>query len=163
VTPISRSERGMLIPLARLSPSIFPARNAVAAVTGMTGTALLNSGEKALAILVALRCIRPRDTESEFEERHHGYGDLIVTGLGYNPFEQLSCVPPRSFGGDGSGGVEDQSQAGGSSGSRCAAIAASTSAAKSGSITAVESVGSSAMHSEILRPGVSAGFSTAMA
>lgn len=119
--------------------------------------------EKALAIMATLWRVCPRDAMSEFEHRHHGHGDLVITGFGNDPFEQLSGVPARSFGGNGGGGIEDQSQAGGSNGSRCAAIAASTSAANSGSMTAVESAGSIAMHSEILRRGGSAGFSTATA
>ena len=103
--------------------------------------------------MAALRRVRPHDTVSEFEQRHNRYRDLIVTGFGYDRFEQLPRVLARSFGGNGGVRIEDQSQEGGSSGSRWAAIAASTSAAKSGSMVAVESAGSIAMHSEILRRG----------
>src|SRR3984885_12699282 len=49
--------------------------------------------------------------------------------------------------------IEDQSYAGDSSGSRWLSMAASTSLAKSASMTAVESSGSSAMHSEMVRRG----------
>jgi len=50
-------------------------------------------------------------------------------------------------------GIEDQSHEGGSSGSRWLSIAASISLAKSASMTAVESSGKSAMHSEMVRRG----------
>ena len=50
---------------------------------------------------------------SEFEHRHHGYGDLVITGFGNDPFEKPFCVPACSFGGNSSGRIEDQSQAGG--------------------------------------------------
>ncbi len=53
--------------------------------------------------------------------------------------------------------VEDQSHAGGLSGSRWLSTAASTSLAKSGPMVAVESSGSSAMHSEMVRRTGSAG------
>jgi hypothetical protein len=40
---------------------------------------------------------------SEFEHGHHPQGDLIVTGFGDDPFEQLPCIPACSFGGNGGG------------------------------------------------------------
>ena len=95
----------MLTPLARLSPSIRPARNAVATVTGTRGDHTGQLGKKALAILAALRRVRPYDTVSEFEHRHYGYGDLIVTGFANDRFKQLPCVQARSFGGNGGGGI----------------------------------------------------------
>ncbi len=153
----------MLIPSAWLSPSICPARKGRGNSHGNGRHNADQFCEKASAILAALRCVRPRDTVSEFEQRHHGYRDLIVASFDYDRFEQLPSVLARSFSGNGGGRIENQSQAGGSSGSRCAAMAASTSAAKSGSMVAVESAGNIAMHSEILRRGGSAGFNTAMA
>lgn len=65
-------------------------------------------------------------------------------------FRRVLVLP---LGGDQHTGIEDQSHAGGSSGSRWLSIAASTSLAKSASMTAVESSGKSAMHSEMVRRG----------
>ena len=54
----------------------------------------------------------------KFEQRDDGYSDVIVAGFGYDRFQQLPRIMARAFGGDGGGRIEDQSQAGGSSGSR---------------------------------------------
>ena len=99
----------------------------------------------------------------QFEQRYHRYPNVVVARFGDKRFEQLACISSRALRSDDCGRVEDQSQAGGSSGSRCAAIAASTSPAKSASIVAVDSDDNMAMHSEILRRGGAAGLSTAMA
>jgi hypothetical protein len=72
-----------------------------------------------------------------------------VTGCMGTPVNSSSrkrCLRPRR-----SAAIRASVPSGRSSGSRCAAIAASTSIAKSGSTVAVESAGISAMHSEILR------------
>ena len=77
--------------------------------------------------------------------------------------EHLSCILPLALGFDQNAGIEDQSHAGGLSGSRWLSIAASTSLAKSASMTAVESSGKSAMHSEIVRRGGAGAWITATA
>lgn len=73
-------------------------------------------------------------------------------------FRRVLVLP---LGGDQHTGIEDQSHAGGSSGSRWLSIAASTSLAKSASMTAVESPGKSAMHSEMVRRGGAGAWITA--
>src|SRR6266446_416143 len=80
------------------------------------------------------------------EERY-----LSVSGFANHGREHLACVLPLPLGGDEHARIEDYSHVGGESGSRWLSIAASTSLAKSASMTAVESSGSSAMHSEIVR------------
>src|SRR5207253_7420282 len=97
------------------------------------------------------------DAVSEFEHGHNRNSESFIASFQYHAFEQLPGVLALAFGGDGGRRVEHQSQAGGSSGSRWEAIAASTSFAKSGSMVAVESAGIRAMHSEILRRTGSAG------
>src|ERR1035437_8942383 len=66
-----------------------------------------------------------------------------------NADKKTTCL--SAFDGDGGRRVKHQSHAGGSSGSRWPAIAASTSFAKSGSIAAVDLAGIRAMHSEMVR------------
>jgi hypothetical protein len=75
--------------------------------------------------------------------------------------EQLLGILPLALGFDQNAGIEDQSHAGGSSGSRWLSMAASTSLEKSASITAVESSGKSAMHSEMVRHGGAGASNTA--
>jgi hypothetical protein len=55
---------------------------------------------------------------SEFEQTDDGDSDITVAGLRYDRFEQLPRIPARALGRDGGGRIEDQSQAGGSRGSR---------------------------------------------
>src|SRR5471030_2597286 len=125
---------------------------------GNTGQQLV---KETLPPLAALGCVGASNAVREFEHRHHGNSDLFVTSFQRHGFEQLPGVLALAFGGDGRRRVEHQSQLGGSNASRCAATAASTSFAKSGSIVAVESAGIRAMHSEILRCTGSAGRMTA--
>jgi hypothetical protein len=65
----------------------------------------------------------------------------------------LARVTALAFGCNQDAGIEDYSHTDASTGSRWLATAASTSLAKSASIVAVESSGSNAMHSEIVRRG----------
>lgn len=74
--------------------------------------------EEALTFVTALQRIGPNDAMRKFEQRDDGYSDVIVAGFGYDRFQQLPRIMARAFGGDGGGRIEDQSQAGGSSGSR---------------------------------------------
>ena len=124
-----------------------------------------NTGEQfiqeALPAFAAFGCFGASNAVCEFEHGHNRNGDGVVAGFQRYGFEQLAGILALAFGGDGGRRVKYQSQAGGSSGSRWAAIAASTSFAKSGSIVAVESAGIRAMHSEILRRTGSAGRITA--
>jgi hypothetical protein len=77
----------------------------------------------------------------------------VFPGCAADGGEHLPCVLPLPLGSDQHTGIEDQSHEGGSSGSQWLSMAASTSWAKSASMTAVESSGSSAMHSEMVRRG----------
>jgi hypothetical protein len=76
-------------------------------------------------------------------------------------FVPLCRRPPQALSRDEGACVGDQSHSGGLSGSRWLLIAASTSLAKSASMTAVESSGNSAMHSEMRRSGGTGGWITA--
>src|SRR5260370_26530590 len=89
----------------------------------------------------------------KFEQSDNGERSLSVSGFANDGREHLECVLPLPLGGDEHARIEDYSHEGGASGSRWLSIAASTSLAKSASMTAVESSGSSAMHSEIVRRG----------
>src|SRR5258708_38763751 len=94
---------------------------------------------------------------AEFEQSDNGECNLSVSGFANHGREHLACVLPLPLGGDEHARIEDYSHEGGASGSRWLSIAASTSLAKSASMTAVESTGSSAMHSEIVRRGGAGG------
>jgi hypothetical protein len=74
--------------------------------------------QKVMAFFAARRRIGPCDAMGELKERDDRYSDVIVTRFGENRFQQLPDIPASAFGGNGGGRVEDQSQAGGASGSR---------------------------------------------
>src|ERR1700688_987728 len=93
--------------------------------------------------------------------RDHGDGDVGISRCAGDGREHLPRILPLALGLDQNAGIEDQSHAGGSSGSRWLSMAASTSLAKSASMTAVESSGKSAMHSEMMRRGGAGAWITA--
>ena len=101
---------------------------------------------KLLTFLFSLRCVDASRAVRQFEESNNLQGDFRLSGCAGDSREHLSCILPLALGFDQDAGIEDQSHAGGSSGSRWLSIAASTSLAKSASMTAVESSGKSAMH-----------------
>jgi hypothetical protein len=74
--------------------------------------------QEALTLFGALGRIGAHDAMREFKQRDDGYSDVVVAGFGYDRFQELPRIPASAFGGDGGGRIEDQSQAGGSSGSR---------------------------------------------
>src|SRR5579863_6525039 len=92
------------------------------------------------------------------DNRNRKFG---IACLKTKSFDHLICGLPKSLGGDDHARIENQSHRDGSNGSRWLSIAASTSRAKSASMTAVESLGMRASISEILRRGGTAGLSTA--
>jgi hypothetical protein len=95
------------------------------------------------------------------DQRDHGDGDVGISRCAGDGREHLPRILPLALGLDQNAGIEDQSHAGGSSGSRWLSMAASTSLAKSASMTAVESSGKSAMHSEMVRRGWAGAWITA--
>src|SRR6266849_263431 len=107
------------------------------------------------------RCVGTGRTVGQFDQCDDGDGDVGISGCAADCGEHLPCVLPLPLGSDQHTGIEDQSHEGGSSGSRWLSMAASTSLAKSASMTAVESSGSSAMHSEMVRRDGAGGWITA--
>ena len=83
--------------------------------------------------------------------KYHGDGDVGISRCAGDSREDLPRILPPALGFDQKRWIEDQSHAGGLSGARWLSMAASTSLAKSPSMTAVESSGKSAMHSEMVR------------
>src|SRR5207253_8241471 len=111
--------------------------------------------------LTSLRGFGAKDAVHQLRESDGRKRRVLVTCRSDNPRDQLLNRLAAPLGGDHQAGVENQSHAGGSSGSRWLSIAASTSLAKSASMTAVESSGKSAMHSEIVRRGGAGAWITA--
>jgi hypothetical protein len=85
----------------------------------------------------------------------------LPAGAGDGREHEPRIPGPLALGFDQNAGIEDQSHAGGSSGSRWLSMADSTSSAKSPSMTAVESSGKSAMHSEMVQRGGAGAWITA--
>ena len=67
------------------------------------------------------------DTVDEFRKADRTERRFLIVRLRYDFFDQLRDRVAAPFGGDHYAGVQDQSHAGGSNGSRWLAIAASTS------------------------------------
>src|SRR5260370_41636684 len=89
----------------------------------------------------------------KFEQSDNGEPNLSVSGFANHGREHLACVLPLPLGGDEHARIEDYSHEGGASGSRWLSIAASTSLAKSASMSAVGATRSSAMPSQIVPRG----------
>jgi hypothetical protein len=100
---------------------------------------------------LSLRCVGTCRAVGQLNERDHGDGDVGISRCAGDGREHLTSILSRALGFDQNAGIEDRSHAGGSSGSRWLSMAASTSLAKSASMTAVESSGKSAMDSEMVR------------
>ena len=74
--------------------------------------------EKALPALATFGCFGASDTMREFQHGDNGNSDSFIAGFEHYSFQELARVLTLSFGGNGGRGIEHQSQAGGSSGSR---------------------------------------------
>src|ERR1700683_664791 len=112
-------------------------------------------------LCLSLRCVGTCRAVSQLDQRNHGDGDVGISNCAGNGREHLPRILPLALGFDQNAGIEDQSHAGGSSGSRWLSMAASTPLETSASITAVESSGKSAMHSEMVRHGGAGASNTA--
>src|ERR1035441_5989494 len=117
------------------------------------------------AVLVRQPGVRPsralRDAVRQFQHRHYRHRDLRVGSLRANRLQHLVRGLALALRSDDHGGIEDQSHAGGSNGSRWLSMAAWTSRAKPASMIAVESFGMSANTSETRRRGGSLARNTA--
>jgi hypothetical protein len=74
--------------------------------------------QKPLTLLQGFCRIGARYSVSEFEQCYDRYSDLIVFCFANHRFKQLPRIQSRTFGGYDYGRIENQTQAGGSSGSR---------------------------------------------
>ena len=90
--------------------------------------------------------VRASGPVRQFDQRNYGQADFGVGDFAGDGGKRLQGVLALALSGDEDGGVEDQSHAGGLSGSRWLSTAASTPLAKSGSMVAVESSGTGGDH-----------------
>ena len=113
--------------------------------------------EQFLNKLLSLRSSRRRvgagRAMGQFQQRDDRDRNIRLTHAVRDGREHLPRILALTLGRDQNAGVEDQSHAGGSSGSRWLSTAAWTSLAKSASMVAADSSGRSAMHSEMDRRG----------
>src|SRR5579884_1115684 len=79
--------------------------------------------EETLPAVAAVGRVGAGDAVGKFEHGDHGNGDPLIAGFKGHAFEQLPGCPALAFSGNGRRRVQHQSQAGGSRGSRWAAMA----------------------------------------
>src|SRR5437879_2629682 len=95
-----------------------------------------------LPFQLAFGCIGANRPVRQLYQGDNRDSDLCVASSGRDSTQHLTGVLPLALGGNQHARIEDQSHAGGRSGSRWLSTAASTSLAKSGSMVALESSGS---------------------
>src|SRR5205807_6089951 len=132
---MSKSPNGMTTPLLCCSPSSFPATIAVSFVYGYTvksasSSVRNDSRRRRMADVFA--------AVDEFRQTDCGERCILVTSRVYDSLDELLDRIPTALGSDDHAGVEDQSHAGGFSGSRWLLMTSSRSRAKSPSSVAVE-------------------------
>ena len=135
---MSKSANVMTTPRLCCSPSSLPASRAVSFVYGYTVKSARSSVEEGFAAKTPFRRGRAMKAVNQFGQADGGERRVLITGCADDSAEQALDRFSAPFCIDDYAGVEDQSHAGGFSGSRWLSTAASTSLAKSSSSVAVE-------------------------